>query len=86
MSLISPVTHSVANTVKRSLLIWLSVLIFGNPVTQLSALGTVLVIAGVFSYNQARYMEQLQVKAENGHGHNNKPFGDDEIAIPGSTI
>lgn len=58
MSLISPVTHSVANTVKRALLIWLSVLIFGNHVSQLSALGTVLVILGVFLYNQARQVEQ----------------------------
>ncbi|XP_013790818.1 solute carrier family 35 member E2-like [Limulus polyphemus] len=51
---ISPVTHSVANTAKRALLIWLSVLTFGNPVTPLSALGTVVVILGVFLYNKAR--------------------------------
>ena len=54
MGLISPVTQSVANTLKRALLIWLSVLYFGNPVTWLSALGTVLCIAGVFAYNHAR--------------------------------
>ena len=40
MGLISPVSQSVANTLKRALLIWLSVLYFGNPVTWLSALGT----------------------------------------------
>ncbi|XP_062505413.1 solute carrier family 35 member E2A-like [Corticium candelabrum] len=56
MSLISPVTHSVANTVKRALLIWLSVLIFSNKVTALSALGTILVIAGVLLYNQAKHV------------------------------
>jgi len=32
MGLISPVTVSVANTLKRSLLIWLSILYFGNQV------------------------------------------------------
>lgn len=51
---ISPVTHSVANTAKRALLIWLSVLTFGNPVTPLSAVGTVVVILGVLLYNKAR--------------------------------
>lgn len=51
---ISPVTHSVANTVKRAVLIWLSVLVFGNKVTFLSGLGTFVVIAGVFLYNHAR--------------------------------
>jgi drug/metabolite transporter (DMT)-like permease len=38
---------SVANTAKRVLLIWLSVLIFGNPVTFLSGLGTSIVFVGV---------------------------------------
>ncbi|XP_064459477.1 solute carrier family 35 member E2A-like isoform X2 [Ornithodoros turicata] len=51
---ISPVTHSVANTVKRALMIWLSVLVFGNKVTFLSGLGTLTVIFGVFLYNHAR--------------------------------
>ncbi|XP_029846865.2 solute carrier family 35 member E2A isoform X1 [Ixodes scapularis] len=51
---ISPVTHSVANTVKRALMIWLSILVFGNNVTFLSGLGTLVVTAGVFLYNHAR--------------------------------
>ena len=45
---------SVANTGKRALLIWLSVLLFGNKVTALSGLGTVVVISGVLLYNKAR--------------------------------
>ncbi len=45
---------SVANTAKRALLIWLSVILFGNEVTPLSAAGTVVVIAGVILYNKAR--------------------------------
>ena len=44
---------SVANTGKRALLIWLSVLLFGNPVTFLSGLGTLVVIIGVLVYNKA---------------------------------
>lgn len=45
---------SVANTVKRAVLIWLSVLLFHNPVTIMSWLGTGLVIFGVFLYNKAK--------------------------------
>merc|ERR1711865_538598 len=57
MGLISPVTQSVANTLKRALLIWLSILYFGNPVTFLSALGTAVCIGGVFAYNYARQLD-----------------------------
>merc|ERR1719427_609330 len=57
MSLISPVTFSVSNTVKRAGLIWFSVLVFGNSVTVLGAFGTFLVIFGVFLYQRARQIE-----------------------------
>ena len=45
---------SVANTVKRAFLIWLSVIVFGNPVTFLSGLGTAIVTIGVLSYTKAK--------------------------------
>ncbi|XP_012257894.1 solute carrier family 35 member E2A-like isoform X1 [Athalia rosae] len=61
MDYISPVTHSVANTAKRAFLIWLSVLLFNNPVTGLSALGTSLVIAGVLLYNRAQQYDKRQL-------------------------
>jgi len=54
MAYISPVTHSVANTVKRAFMIWLSILIFGNPITVGSGFGTFVVISGVFIYNKAK--------------------------------
>jgi len=53
MDYISPVTHSVANTGKRAFLIWTSIILFGNQVTFLSGLGTVIVILGVLLYNMA---------------------------------
>ncbi|XP_072758053.1 solute carrier family 35 member E2A [Anoplolepis gracilipes] len=59
MDYISPVTHSVANTAKRAFLIWLSVLLFNNPVTGLSALGTSSVIAGVLLYNRAQEYDKM---------------------------
>ena len=70
MDLISPVTHSVANTVKRAVLIWLSVLFFGNPVSALSIIGTSCVVVGVFVYNWAREQEfaaKLSPMAEHHH-------------------
>ena len=62
MDYISPVTHSVANTAKRALLIWLSVMLFGNDVTPLSGLGTVIVILGVLLYNKAREVDAKATK------------------------
>uniref|UniRef100_T1JJI0 5' exonuclease Apollo n=1 Tax=Strigamia maritima TaxID=126957 RepID=T1JJI0_STRMM len=60
MGYISPVTHSVANTVKRASLIWLSVIIFGNRVTILSGVGSATVIIGVFLYNRARQYDDAK--------------------------
>ncbi|XP_053546958.1 solute carrier family 35 member E2B [Bombina bombina] len=54
MGKISPVTFSVASTVKHALSIWLSIIIFGNKITSISAIGTILVIIGVMLYNKAR--------------------------------
>ena len=58
MEHISPVTHSVANTVKRALLIMLSILYWGNKVTPWSVMGMALVVVGVFVYNYARQRQQ----------------------------
>ena len=68
--MINSCSVSVANTVKRALLIWLSVLIFHNPVTFLSGFGTITVIFGVVLYNEARDLEK---KTENSNNSvNNK--------------
>ena len=66
MGLISPVSQSVANTLKRALLIWLSVLYFGNPVTWASAMGTATVVGGVFAYNHARRFYPIVKGRESG--------------------
>ncbi|XP_042213908.1 solute carrier family 35 member E2A-like isoform X2 [Homarus americanus] len=57
MSYVNPVTYSVANTTKRACLIWLSVLLFGNPVTLWSGVGTAVVIVGVLLYSNAREID-----------------------------
>ena len=55
MDAVSPVTHSVANTLKRALLIWISVIVFKNHVTLYSGLGSAIVFIGVLLYNKARH-------------------------------
>lgn len=47
----------MANTVKRAFLIWMSVILFGNSITLLSGLGTIIVIAGVVIYNKVKQYE-----------------------------
>ena len=51
---LSPVSTSVANTLKRSLLIFLTIIYFGNEMTVESAGGVVVVVCGVGLYNWAR--------------------------------
>lgn len=58
MGKISPVTFSVASTVKHALSVWLSIIVFGNKITSLSAIGTILVTVGVLLYNKARQYQQ----------------------------
>lgn len=47
----------MANTVKRALMIVISVFIFGNEITLLAGVGMALVTVGVFIYNKARERE-----------------------------
>lgn len=54
----------MANTVKRAILIWLSILVFNNPITLLSGFGMALVSVGVLLYNQAiQYAERVSASA-----------------------
>jgi len=48
---VSPVTHALANTFKRIVIILSSVLMFHNPLTANGKLGSALAIAGVFVYS-----------------------------------
>tara|TARA_B110000208_G_scaffold184796_1_gene239061 strand:- start:496 stop:1563 length:1068 start_codon:yes stop_codon:yes gene_type:complete len=60
---VSPVTMSVANTLKRGLLIVASIWYFGNPITYTTAAGSMLIIAGVGLYNRVRQGEAAMLKA-----------------------
>ncbi|GAU97731.1 hypothetical protein RvY_08977 [Ramazzottius varieornatus] len=54
MGYLSPTTYSVSNTVKRALLIWCSILVFGNPVSLGAWIGTFLMLIGILLYNRAK--------------------------------
>jgi len=58
MGCMSPVSQSVANTLKRALLVWASILYFGNPVTNSGIFGIMMVVGGVFLYNHVRRIYQ----------------------------
>ena len=58
MGCMSPVSQSVANTLKRALLVWASILYFGNPVTNSGIVGILMVVSGVFLYNHVRRIYQ----------------------------
>lgn len=49
---VSPVTHSVTNSLKRVVVIVSTVLFFRTPISPINALGTGVALAGVFLYSQ----------------------------------
>merc|ERR1712072_1082148 len=43
---VAPVTHSIANTIKRVCIILATVLVFGNKLTPLGAIGSAIAVVG----------------------------------------
>ncbi|CAI5743279.1 unnamed protein product [Peronospora destructor] len=64
MSMVSPVTHSVINCVKRAMLVFLSIYHYGEDVTSLNWSGMVLVIVGVYGFNAASRLERENLSAK----------------------
>jgi solute carrier family 35 protein E1 len=54
LSKVTPVTHSVGNSLKRVVVIAASVVIFRNPVSATNIAGTAMAIAGVILYGQCK--------------------------------
>ncbi|XP_029290839.1 solute carrier family 35 member E2A isoform X2 [Cottoperca gobio] len=77
MGRISPVTFSVASTVKHALLVWLSIIVFSNHINIFSAIGTVLVFFGVFLYTKARQSQRKTLQAFAAK-HSQKPLLQDQ--------
>jgi solute carrier family 35, member E1 len=51
---VHPVTHAVANTVKRVVIIIASVFVFQNPVTRSTSIGSAVALFGVLLYSLAK--------------------------------
>ena len=51
---VAPVTHSIANTIKRVCIILATVLVFGNKLTPLGAIGSAIAVAGTLLYSLAK--------------------------------
>lgn len=50
----SPITHSIANTIKRVCIIVATVLVFGTKMTTLGAAGSAIAVLGTFVYSLAK--------------------------------
>ncbi|XP_031501397.1 phosphoenolpyruvate/phosphate translocator 2, chloroplastic-like [Nymphaea colorata] len=61
LEMVSPVTHSVGNCVKRVVVIVSTVLFFRTPVSPMNSLGTGVALAGVFLYSR---LKRLKPKPE----------------------
>jgi solute carrier family 35 protein E1 len=51
LSKVTPVTHSIANTIKRVAIILATVLVFGNKLTPLGAAGSAIAVLGTLAYS-----------------------------------
>uniref|UniRef100_A0A1J3EDC1 Phosphoenolpyruvate/phosphate translocator 2, chloroplastic n=1 Tax=Noccaea caerulescens TaxID=107243 RepID=A0A1J3EDC1_NOCCA len=61
LEMVSPVTHSVGNCVKRVVVIASSILFFQTPVSPLNSIGTATALAGVYLYTRAK---RIKVKPD----------------------
>ncbi|RHY72149.1 hypothetical protein DYB38_012670 [Aphanomyces astaci] len=69
MSLLSPVSHSVVSTLKRALLIVLSIYRYGEPATLGNYVGMMFVLGGVYLFHHAsRHRSKLLVWTNHNGG------------------
>ena len=73
LSTIHPVTHAVANTIKRVAVIVVSVLYFNNPLTLTGAAGSTIAIIGVLLYSLAKAQTPPGDKANSKSASPRKP-------------
>uniref|UniRef100_A0A7S3SEX0 Sugar phosphate transporter domain-containing protein n=2 Tax=Emiliania huxleyi TaxID=2903 RepID=A0A7S3SEX0_EMIHU len=57
LSIIHPVTYAVANTLKRSIVVAVSLLVFGNRLPPLGLAGAAMAIIGAFFYSLSMHAQ-----------------------------
>jgi len=67
LNLLSPVSHSLANSCKRIIVIGISVIYFRNPVSLLNFVGMACALGGVFAYQQSLSAEKAAKQIEADH-------------------
>jgi len=55
LSVIHPVTYAVTNTLKRSIVVAVSLLVFGSHLPPLGLVGAAMAITGAFAYSLSMY-------------------------------
>jgi len=60
LGVVHPITHAVANTIKRVAVIAISILYFNNPVTREGILGSAIAVVGVLLYSLALGQEKAK--------------------------
>lgn len=62
---VNPVTHAVANTIKRVVILLACVIFFRTPMTPLCQAGSAIAIVGGYVYSLAKGKEKVQKVAKN---------------------
>lgn len=72
LSTISPVSYSVASLIKRVFVIVISIVWFGNPTTNVQALGIALTFLGLYLYDRCHQADSADRRANADHFHSRK--------------
>ena len=90
MTLVSPVTYSIASLFKRVVIIVSAILYFGTNVSLLNAIGLVLTFGGLYLYNSAREVgasggsRASMATSAHGAGFNGTAVGSSSPSLEGS--
>ena len=74
LSMVSPVTYSVASLIKRVFVITFAVVWFGNPLTQIQGMGILLTFVGLYLYDRTHDAARADRRARIQQGRNEAPL------------
>ncbi|ORY18021.1 triose-phosphate transporter family-domain-containing protein [Clohesyomyces aquaticus] len=86
LSMVSPVTYSVASLIKRVFVIVFAIFWFGNPITQIQAFGVALTFLGLYLYDRTSDAAKADKKARALQSRNQEtllPLATDKVARGG---